>query len=164
MQAFCLNIQRCLLHPCFVNLYDMDLVKTFEGYRTVPSCKLESLVEILIHHLAMDNAPGIEPSCQRPSEAFISPTASHLPLPSLPPSPVRQLQQQQQQSHITVPPHKIIIYSYFATSFDLIKMVSSWIRLQSSTQADFITGVETQQHRPCFYPQQGQTASTDRNT
>jgi hypothetical protein len=144
----------------------MDLVKTFEGYCTVPSCKLESLVEILIHHLAMDNAPGIEPSRQRSPEAFISSTAScsPSPSPSLPPSPLRQPQQQQQQSHITSPPDKIIIYSYFATSFDFIKMVSCWIRLQSSTQADFITGVETQQHKPRFYPQQGQTASADCNT
>jgi hypothetical protein len=125
MQAFYLDIRRCLLHPCFTKLYDIELIKTFEGYRKVPSCKLESLVEILSHHLATDNAPGLQPSRQRPQEAFLSPSGSRSPSPSPSPEhPSSGQPQQPQQSLEASPPDKIVIYSYFATSFDLIKMVS----------------------------------------
>jgi hypothetical protein len=145
MQNFYLDIRRCLLHPCFAKQCNVPLVTTIDDYRTLPSCKLDSLVEILNHHLATDNAPAIQPSRQRPPEAFISPHAS--PSPSQSPLPIPpHLPQQQQESDTISPPDKIIIYSYFPTSFDFIKMVSYWMRLRSRVEPEIITGVGSQQH------------------
>ena len=130
MQAFYLNIRKCLFHPTFANLGEenaKNVIKTVEGYRTVPSCKVDSLVEIAIHHLAADDAPSMEPSRQRPSDAFRSPPPSRStsPLPQ-PPAP-QQPQQDEQRSHQTSPPDKIVIYSYFLKNFELINLVSSRI-------------------------------------
>lgn len=127
MKKFYLSVQQCLLHPsfAFTELYGPgkeNLLKTYEEYRKAPSCKINSLVEIVHHHLAADDAPGIEPSRQRSQEAFFTPSASESPPVSAPPSPLLQPQQEQTQASDT--PDKIIVYVFFISSFSLITMVS----------------------------------------
>jgi hypothetical protein len=149
-KSFYLDIRRCLLHPCFVNATDDAVIKDYAQYNLIPSCKLESLVEILTHHLAADGAPGLLPSRHRPAEYFtrthassgkssqeaqpsssnVSPpssSSSNVALPSsskavLLPSP--QGRQLSQHTPSAGAPDKIIIYSFFASSFDLIRLVS----------------------------------------
>ena len=121
---FYLDIRRCLLHPCFAKLMDEKIAEDFDKYSPVPSCKLESLVEILRHHLASDGAPGMRPSRQRPAESFSS----------SPESPWKASAPHASSSHQSVPadpsqragssPDKIIVYSFFTSSFKLIEMVS----------------------------------------
>jgi hypothetical protein len=151
IQSFYLKIRRCLLHPFFADVGDKESVETMEGYLAVPSCKINSLVEILSHHLAADNASGIEPSRQRPQQTFISsstsPSASRSPSPSPPPLPSRA-PPRQQGADTGSPPDKIIIYSFFPTSFPLIKMVSCAKILCTVMRigTDLIAGVEPQQY------------------
>ncbi|KAH9019860.1 P-loop containing nucleoside triphosphate hydrolase protein [Lactarius pseudohatsudake] len=122
-ENFHFSVRRCLLHSAFAfkNLYGgSDLPNTYEGYRAVPSCKLNSLVEILCHHLSIDNAPGIKPSRQRLQEAFLIPHSSWAPSPPGSPLPKPQ---EGEGSHAISIPDKIIVYTSFVTSFDLIQMV-----------------------------------------
>ncbi|KAH9011667.1 P-loop containing nucleoside triphosphate hydrolase protein [Lactarius pseudohatsudake] len=128
-ENFYLSVRQCLFHPVFAikNLYeDPNLLNTYEGYRTIPSCKLNTLVEIVHHHLSVDNAPGIEPSRHCPPEAFLTPPVT--PASSPPGSPVLGSQEGIAPEHGGVSrtasmPDKIIVYCYFLTSFKLIQMV-----------------------------------------
>jgi hypothetical protein len=96
---------------------------TYQDYEQKRSAKLDSLVEILLHHLARDGQPAIVPSRQVPTQ----------------PSAQQQQQQQQEppqtgaQSNNLLP-DKIVVYSYFPSSFHLIKMVSDHQR--SELQCD----------------------------
>lgn len=114
MQNFYLDIRKSLLHPwCVEPPQKTDTVlpaRTYEDYKKQPSAKLESLVEILRHHLAEDGRPAIAPSRQVPTQ----------------PSEQQQQQEPPQtgaQSNSLLP-DKIVVYSYFPSSFHLIKMVS----------------------------------------
>jgi hypothetical protein len=84
-------------------------------YKKARSAKLDSLVEILWHHLANDGAPAITPT-HHTEEA-----------PSL-----SQPQPQPQQQIQGLPPDKIIVYSFFPSSFGLIKMVGHCFLCQRS--------------------------------
>jgi len=106
-----------------------NILKDYDRYSEFPSCKLESLVEILRHHLAADGASGARPSRERMPESFYSTRAS-------PWTPRESAQPSSQVVAAPLPrppaerngaPDKIIIYSFFASSFDLITMVS-WER------------------------------------
>lgn len=155
MKNFYLAIRRCVLHPSTASLHPSIAevypeVKDYSGYRSVPSAKLEALVEIIKHHLATDGAPGMKPSRQRDQEYFLSAEEmSRSPPPSRPaspdplPTPHDQAQNTQNQSR---PPQdqpqdqsteqdtqqqrggavadKIIVYSYFVSSLNLLKVVS----------------------------------------
>ncbi|KAH9010726.1 hypothetical protein EDB85DRAFT_2160859 [Lactarius pseudohatsudake] len=118
-ENFYLSVRQCLFHPVFAikNLYeDPNLLNTYEGYRTIPSCKLNTLVEIVHHHLSVDNAPGIEPSRHCPPEAFLTPPVT--PASSPPGSPVLGSQEGIAPEHGGVSrtasmPDKIIVYCYF---------------------------------------------------
>ncbi|KAH9019867.1 P-loop containing nucleoside triphosphate hydrolase protein [Lactarius pseudohatsudake] len=96
---------------------------SYEVYRTIPSCKLDSLVEIINHHLTADDRPGIEPSRQRPLGAFLTPGAPPTQSPSPPSSPLHQQQQQNKASLAHQTPDKIVVCSYFARSLNLIQRV-----------------------------------------
>src|ERR1700761_8224758 len=124
MQNFYLDIRKSLLHPwCVVPPQKTDTVlpaHTYKEYKEQPSAKLESLVKILQHHLAEDGRPAIVPSRQVPTQ------------------PSAQQQQQEppqtgEQSNNLLP-DKIVVYSYFPSSFHLIKMVSDHQR--SELQCD----------------------------
>ena len=121
---FYLDIRRCLLHPCYAKVMDEKILDDYDKYRTVPSCKLESLVEILQHHLATDGAPGMHPSRQRPAEAFSSSRESPWKA-SAPHAPSSQESVQGDSSQRAgSSPDKIIVYSFFTSSFKLIETVS----------------------------------------
>jgi hypothetical protein len=122
MQNFYLDIRKSLLHPwCVVDPKETlaeSVERTYQEYQQERSAKLDTLVEILLHHLARDGAPGINPSRHIPTD------------------PPEQQQQQEQQEppqgqeqagaqSKTLPPDKIIVYSYFPSAFGLIKMVSN---------------------------------------
>ena len=115
-QNFYLDIRKTLLHPWCVEDSkgkkdsENKSSRTYQMYESARSAKLDSLVEILQHHLANDGAPGITPT--RHTEQALS---------LLQPQPQRQQQQQIQAS--PSPPDKIIVYSFFPSSFGLIKMV-----------------------------------------
>ncbi|KAH8986189.1 P-loop containing nucleoside triphosphate hydrolase protein, partial [Lactarius hatsudake] len=109
---FYINICRCLLHKVYANLADSSVMKNYEAYLKDPLCKLDMLVEIVQHHLELDGALGKIPSRQLPG--------SQPPSPS---SPAPQNEHQNPQSHGPGMPDKIIIYSFFATSFPLIELV-----------------------------------------
>lgn len=115
MKNFYLDIRRCLLHPCFANVMDASILTDYDQYSQVPSCKIESLVEILRHHLATDGASGVRPSRQILDAS--SPGASSQVTPVSPMAP-------QPRPDINRTPDKVIVYSFFASSFSLIKMVS----------------------------------------
>lgn len=91
------------------------ILKDIDKYNEVPSCKLESLVEILNHHLAEDDAPGMQPSRQMPPVV----TSSQRVGENEPPS-TSQTRPQRTSSM----PDKIVIYSFFTSSFTLIELVS----------------------------------------
>lgn len=163
MQAFYVRVRRCLLHPSFAKIKDYPEVTTMEQYNAAPSCKLQSLVEILKHHLAVDGAPGIKPSRHQPPEAFESPSTSPLtpplPLPPILPPDV-PLQSQQHQENATSPPDKIVIYCYFATSFNFVEMVSCGMGMRSHVQADSSAGVEAQWDSCTHDRRKGQPTTT----
>ncbi|KAH9019722.1 P-loop containing nucleoside triphosphate hydrolase protein [Lactarius pseudohatsudake] len=125
--------QQCVLHPVFVHQRleesqekeEYEKLGSYEGYRAIPSCKLDSLVEIVNHHLAADDKPGIEPSRQRPLGAFLTPGALAPPTqsPSPPSSPLRQQKKQNKASLAHQTPDKIVVCSYFVRSLDLIQTV-----------------------------------------
>lgn len=115
MKNFYLDIRRCLLHPCFANVMDASILTDYDQYSQVPSCKIESLVEILRHHLVTDGASGVRPSRQILDAS--SPGASSQVTPVSPMAP-------QPRPDINRTPDKVIVYSFFASSFSLIKMVS----------------------------------------
>ncbi|KAH9008003.1 P-loop containing nucleoside triphosphate hydrolase protein, partial [Lactarius hengduanensis] len=94
------------------NLADSSVMKNYEAYLKDPSCKLDMLVEIVQHHLELDGAPGKNPSRQIPDSQPPSPSS---------PAPLNE--QQNLQPHGPGMPDKIIIYSFFATSFPLIELV-----------------------------------------
>ena len=140
-QNFYLQIRRCLLHPCFANLGGVEeevLSKDYTLYSKARSSKIESIVEIVKHHLLTDDAPAMRPSRQRPPEAFLmSPSSSSSnssPSPSPSAHPSAQQTLQPRPTHCSSPtvqealghsmPDKIVIYSYFTSSFDLIRLVS----------------------------------------
>ncbi|KAN0128350.1 P-loop containing nucleoside triphosphate hydrolase protein [Lactarius tabidus] len=102
---FYLDIRRCLLHPCFANIMPSSISTKYDEYSDHPSCKIESLVEIINHHLSMDGAPGMRPSRQRTLEEFMT---SH--------------KSQSLEKNQSIP-DKIIVYSFFTSSFELIDMV-----------------------------------------
>lgn len=111
MQNFYLDIRKTLLHPwCGIPEDTKESAhklgtRTYEEYQVEPSGKLEMLLNILGHHLKWDGAPGLDVAEQEQLES--------------------QYQQQEQQGR-TLPPDKIVIHSYFASSFWLIKLVSDF--------------------------------------
>jgi hypothetical protein len=112
-QNFYLDIRKTLLHPWCVESNDenekgITAAKTYEMYESARSAKLDSLVEILQHHLANDGASGITPTRQTEQALSLS---------------QQQHQDQQQIQASPSPPDKIIVYSFFPSSFGLIKMV-----------------------------------------
>lgn len=117
MQNFYLDIRKSLLHPWCVVKKGEEKNKnhdnTYEMYEKARSVKLDSLVEVLKHHLATDGAPAKVPSRQIKSS---EPQSSQ---------EQRQPQPQQEQGHTA--PDKIIVFSYFPSAFWLIEKVSPWI-------------------------------------
>ena len=112
---FYLNIRRCLLHPAFTELMEDAILEDIDKYNEVPSCKLESLVEILNHHLALDDAPGVQPSRQmQPAVTSSQHVGENEPPPT---SQVRP-------KGASSMPDKIVVYSFFTSSFTLIELVS----------------------------------------
>src|ERR1700761_5437297 len=112
-QNFYLDIRKTLLHPWCVESNDenekgITAAKTYETYESARSAKLDSLVEILQHHLANDGASGITPTRQTEQALSLS---------------QQQHQDQQQIQASPSPPDKIIVYSFFPSSLGLIKMV-----------------------------------------
>jgi hypothetical protein len=110
-----------------------EYVEKYDKYCEAPSCKLDSLVEIVQHHLATDGAPGMQPNRQRPAEAFSASEDS----PWNPSQPAQSSSRQEQQNNprslpqaqprgASSMPDKIVIYSFFTSSFELITMVSCW--------------------------------------
>ena len=69
MQNFYLDIWKTLLHPWWVEDSkgkkdsENKSSRTYKMYKSACSAKLDSLVEILQHHLANDSAPGITLMC-----------------------------------------------------------------------------------------------------
>src|ERR1700744_1801805 len=89
----------------------MEVTKDFQAYLEQPSCKLDTLVEIVKHHLQFDGALGITPSHQSPHSPLLVPSQRlTTPIPSIP-------------TQYDGMPDKIIVYSYFVTSFPLIELV-----------------------------------------
>ena len=92
-------------------------------------------MEIIKYHLATDAAPGLKLSRQRPPEIFLTDMEDRLRTPSPSPSRPTSLRPSPQPEHQTqqscagsIPgtkPDKIVIYSYFVSSFGLIEMVRS---------------------------------------
>ena len=87
-------------------------MKTYADYLAKPSAKLDQLVRILQHHLAKDGAPGMT------EEEVSEPLDQQQP---------RRPPPQEQQVVGSLDPDKIIVYSYFPSSFWLIKLVSHWL-------------------------------------
>ncbi|KAH9018911.1 P-loop containing nucleoside triphosphate hydrolase protein [Lactarius hengduanensis] len=110
-EKFYLKIRQSLLHPSCAKIGPEVKADDPESYRRVPSAKLDSLVEILKHHLAEDGARMVFPTRHIPW--------SH----SATSSSQQQQQQQQQRQQASTLPDKVIVYAYFTTSFNLIKMV-----------------------------------------
>ncbi|KAH9046210.1 P-loop containing nucleoside triphosphate hydrolase protein [Lactarius hengduanensis] len=92
---------------------------TYEMYEAAPSAKLDSLVEILKHHLEADGAPVKVPTRQAdlPLSAFKSSSSEEKD------EEQQQQHQQQQQQQAPKTPDKIIVYSFFSSAFWLIEMV-----------------------------------------
>lgn len=107
------------MHPWCIQPEDGDeqaWEKSYEDYRAKPSAKLEKLLEILEHHLERDGAPGMSGTAEeQEEEGSESPEEQR-------PQAERQ-QQQLEQEHLLLP-DKMVIRSYFASSFWLIKLVS----------------------------------------
>ena len=103
-----------MLHPwCVVKKGEEKTThhnNTYEMYKKARSAKLDSLVEVLKHHLATDGAPAKVPLRQIKSSELQS---------------SQQLQRQQEQG--CAAPDKIIVFSYFPSAFWLIEKVSPWI-------------------------------------
>ncbi|GBE89337.1 hypothetical protein SCP_1503450 [Sparassis crispa] len=55
-KSFYLNIRRALTHPGCNHEFEYELPNTLEDWRNKPSKKLETLVEVLQHHLETDGA------------------------------------------------------------------------------------------------------------
>lgn len=113
-QNFYLDIRRTLLHPWCVATKDKgtskETTKKIEGktyveYLAEPSGKLDHLVAILRYHLAEDGAPGLS---QEGISELLRPSQREGPYGPPPPRPS---------------PDKIIVFSYFPSSFWLIKLV-----------------------------------------
>jgi hypothetical protein len=117
MQNFYLNIRKTLLHPWCVETKE-EFKKTIEEYNMTRSAKLDTLVEILQHHLAKDGADALIPS------RFVPPPSGSWE-PRLPKANEgRPKAQRTGQGVEDLPPDKIIVYSYFTSAFKLIKLVS----------------------------------------
>jgi hypothetical protein len=71
-------------------------------------------VEILQHHLAKDGAPAITPARQTETAVVVAESKSSQDRP----------RRQRLEPAGQLPPDKIIVYSYFPSSFELIKVVS----------------------------------------
>ena len=139
-QNFYLDIRKTLLHPwCVTPKGEKGAIKTstkgsteegetkkaYEEYQAQPSGKLERLVAILRHHLASDGASEMRTMEQEEKEEASGPSQQQQSQQQpQPPPPPPQQQQQQQQHGPPLPPDKIIVYSYFPSSFWLIKLVS----------------------------------------
>jgi hypothetical protein len=112
-QNFYLDIRKTLLHPWCVESKDVKKKKsnTYAMYKNARSAKLDTLVEILQHHLANDGASAIYPSLGTEKEPSSSPP-------------------QPQQEDLG--PDRMIVYSFFPSSFGLIEMVSHRFLCQRS--------------------------------
>lgn len=112
---------------------------THEMYKEEPSAKLETMVDIVKHHLAADGAPGLVPRLAIPlPESALRPPQHRPEQPEQPqeqPDPEQQKQRQQRlekhrkrqdqkQVDASGKPDKIIIYAYFPSSFWLLKLAS----------------------------------------
>jgi hypothetical protein len=121
MQNFYLDIRKMLLHPwCGLPEDTKESVqklgtKTYEDYLLEPSAKLEELLNILEHHLKRDGAPVKAPGFGVAIQEQDKEGSEQLQ---------QQESQQQEQQGSPLPPDKIVIHSYFASSFWLIKLVS----------------------------------------
>ncbi|KAH9011430.1 P-loop containing nucleoside triphosphate hydrolase protein [Lactarius deliciosus] len=125
-EGFALPVRNVFVHQMLEESQEKEQYETlgsYEGYRNVPSCKLDSLVEIINHHLAADDMPGIEPSRQRPLGAFLRPGAPPTQSPSPPSSPLHHQQQQNEALLAHQTPDKIVVCSYFVRSLILIQTV-----------------------------------------
>ncbi|KAH9019253.1 P-loop containing nucleoside triphosphate hydrolase protein [Lactarius pseudohatsudake] len=118
-ENFYLDIRKTLLHPWCVEGEKKRQDVTYEMYEAAPSAKLDSLVEILKHHLEADGAPVKVPTRQAdlPLSAFKSSSSEEKD------EEQQQQHQQQQQQQAPKTPDKIIVYSFFSSAFWLIKMV-----------------------------------------
>ncbi|KAH8976383.1 P-loop containing nucleoside triphosphate hydrolase protein [Lactarius hatsudake] len=104
------QIRQSLLHPSCATIGPEVKAADPESYKMVPSAKLDSLIDILKHHLAEDGARMMFP-------------ARHIPWSHSATSSSQQQQQRQQRQQASTLPNKVIVHAYFTTSFDLIKMV-----------------------------------------
>ncbi|KAH9048618.1 P-loop containing nucleoside triphosphate hydrolase protein [Lactarius deliciosus] len=119
-QNFYLDIRKTLLHPWCVEGAKKRQDVTYEMYEAAPSAKLDSLVEILKHHLEADGAPVKVPTRQAdlPPSTFKSSSSEEKDEEQQ-----QQHRQQRQQQQAPKTPDKIIVYSFFSSAFWLIEMV-----------------------------------------
>jgi len=110
---FYLNVRRALLHPGCNPTLGLPEPESLAEYRTMPSRKVDAMVQIIKHHLAKAGARPLKlappPQGASSDEADVT------------------FEENMERPEVDVsdlPPDRIIVYSFFIGNFPLIQKVS----------------------------------------
>jgi hypothetical protein len=134
-QNFYLAIRRALTHPkCSEN---WSGPKTLEEWDETKSKKLETLVALIKHHLADDNAPAV--TILNNQIVPDSPEMTNNQLPNPPPSAIPPPK--------PATPTKVVVYNPFPADNELVKVVSHFnVSMISLLIHDINAGPEASWH------------------
>jgi len=111
---FYLNVRRALLHPGCNPTLGLPEPESLEDYQKMPSRKVDTMVQIIKHHLAK--------TCARPLKLVTPPPQSDSSE-----EVIVAFEENMERPEVDVtdmPPDRIIIYSFFIGNFPLIEQVS----------------------------------------